>query len=263
MKVNAGLWCLLSSVALAADPSLTLYNQHFAVVREIIPLALKQGVNQIEFTGATAQLEPDSVMLRDPSGNRVLQILEQNYRADPVSVDALMVLYEGKTIEFQVRNGDRVETVPARSSAPDTPRPACSTPEPYGPQPAAVLPAIIEIGGKLRFDLPGVPVFPALAGDTILKPALNWTIQTDRAGSLDAELAYVSGGFNWEADYNVIQGAANALDLIGWVTLENRSGKAFENARVKLMAGDVNKIQPPVRQCRRRGSGGRRRWRRA
>ena len=103
MKVNAGLWCLFSSVALAADPSLTLYNQHFAVVREIIPLALKQGVNRIEFTGTTAHLEPESVILRDPSGKRVLQILEQNYRADPVSMEALLALYEGKTIEFQVR----------------------------------------------------------------------------------------------------------------------------------------------------------------
>ena len=59
---------------------------------------------------------------------------------------------------------------------------------------------------------------------------------------MDAELAYVSGGFNWTADYNMVDGDSNALDIIGWVTMENRSGKEFENARVKLMAGDVNKI---------------------
>ena len=95
----------------AADPSLTIYNQQFAVVRETVPLNLKQGINQVEFSGATALLEPESVMLRDPSGRRVLRILEQNYRADPVSLDALMQRYEGQTIEFQVRNGDKVETV--------------------------------------------------------------------------------------------------------------------------------------------------------
>ena len=78
----------------------------------------------------------------------------------------------------------------------------------------------------------------------ILKPTLDWTIETDRPGALDAELAYVSGGFNWNADYNMVAGDGNALDIIGWVTMENRSGKEFENARVKLMAGDVNKIQP-------------------
>ncbi len=82
----------------------------------------------------------------------------------------------------------------------------------------------------------------------ILKPTLVWTIQTDRAGALDAELAYVSGGFNWNADYNLVAGDSSALDIIGWVTMENRSGKEFENARVKLMAGDVNKIQPPTQR---------------
>jgi hypothetical protein len=78
----------------------------------------------------------------------------------------------------------------------------------------------------------------------ILKPTLDWTIETDRAGAVDAELAYVSGGLNWTADYNLVEGDSSALDIIGWVTMENRSGKEFENARVKLMAGDVNKIQP-------------------
>jgi hypothetical protein len=80
----------------SAEPALTIYNQQFAVVRETIPLDLKQGVNQLEFTGTTAQVEPESVMLRDPSGKRVLRILEQSYRADPVSLDALLKRYEGQ-----------------------------------------------------------------------------------------------------------------------------------------------------------------------
>src|SRR5439155_9401742 len=74
----------------SADPALTIYNQQFAVIRETIALDLKSGVNQVAFTGATAHLEPESVMLRDPSGRRVLRIVEQNYRADPVSLEALL-----------------------------------------------------------------------------------------------------------------------------------------------------------------------------
>src|ERR1700692_2515044 len=105
------LCCLFGSACFAADPALTIYNQQFAVVRETIPLDLKQGANTIEFTGTTAQLEPESVILRDPAGRRVLRVLEQNYRADPVSLDALLRRYEGQTLQFQLRNGDRTDLV--------------------------------------------------------------------------------------------------------------------------------------------------------
>jgi hypothetical protein len=73
------LLCLLPAAsATAADTSLTIYNQNFAVVREILPLELKAGENAVHFSGATAQVEPDSVILRDPKGQQKLQILEQN-----------------------------------------------------------------------------------------------------------------------------------------------------------------------------------------
>ncbi len=233
---------MLLSACYGADPSLTIYNQHFAVVRETIPLDLKQGVNTIQFEGATSLLEPQSVMLRDPSGRRLLRILDQNYRADPVSMDALLRRYEGQTIEFQVRMGDKIETVAGkivRASGP----PVAQSAQFYQqavqqPQP------IIEVAGKLQFGLPGTPLFPGLGAGMILKPLVAWTVETDRAGRLDAELAYVSGGLNWSSDYNIVSGEGNALDIIGWVTMENHSGKEFENALVKLMAGDVNKIQP-------------------
>src|SRR5579863_9637241 len=137
----------------AADPSLTVYNQQFAVIRETIPLDLKQGVNQIEFSGVTAQLEPESVMLRDPSGRRALRILEQNYRADPVSLDALLRRYEGQTIEFQIRTGDHVETVTGKIVRAGAATPSFSQ-SPYPQNPYNALPApfaqnIIEVGGKL------------------------------------------------------------------------------------------------------------------
>jgi len=234
------------SCCFAADPALTIYNQQFAVVRETVPLNLKQGINQVEFNGATSLLEPESVMLRDPAGRRVLRILEQNYRADPVSLDALMKRYEGQSIEFQVRNGDKVEIVTGkivRAGGAAQPGGRVAYPNPYTTSQPSMMQALIEVAGKLRFDMPGVPLFPGLGAGMILKPTLDWTIETDRAGAVDAELAYVSGGFDWNADYNLVQGDTSMLDIIGWVTMQNSSGKEFENASVKLMAGDVNKIQ--------------------
>ena len=96
-----------TALAWGADPALTIYNQNFAVIRETLPLDLKAGNNTLRFSGATAHVEPDSVILRDPAGRQTVQVLEQNYRNDPVSQERLLNLYEGKTIEFAVRNHGR------------------------------------------------------------------------------------------------------------------------------------------------------------
>jgi hypothetical protein len=94
-----------------AQPSLTIYNQNFAVVRDSVPLDLQSGVNNVRYADATAQVEPDSVILRDPSGGHSLQILEQNYRNDPVSQELLLSLNEGKTIDFEnISTKDNTQT---------------------------------------------------------------------------------------------------------------------------------------------------------
>ena len=77
---------------------------------------------------------------------------------------------------------------------------------------------------------------------------LAWSIQTDKPGTVNAELSYITGGFSWEADYNIVapeQG--DTVDLVGWVTMDNQSGKTFERAKIKLLAGDVNKIREDYR----------------
>src|ERR1043166_6943465 len=105
MKTSFFAFAIIPLIA-AADPALTIYNQNFAVVRETLPLDLKPGNNVLRFSGATAHVEPDSVILRDPAGRQTVQVLEQNYRNDPVSQERLLHLYEGKVIDFQVRNPD-------------------------------------------------------------------------------------------------------------------------------------------------------------
>jgi hypothetical protein len=98
----------------AAQPSLTVYNQNFAVVRQELPLDLKAGVNNVRVTDITMHLEPDSVILHDPTGKHPVQVLEQNYRADPISESLLLSLYEGKTIDFLVQREGRQEVVPGK-----------------------------------------------------------------------------------------------------------------------------------------------------
>jgi hypothetical protein len=232
-----GTAALLAPAAWSAEPALTIYNQNFAVIRDFVPLDLKSGVNEVRFAGATAQLEPDSVILRDPAGKRALQILEQNYRNDPVSQGLLLSLNEGKTIPF-VRERMKDNTLIRETVMGKIVR-SGYVPSGGGEQP------IIEVDGQLQFSLPGQPLFPSLGDDTILKPTLNWLLRADKPGKLDAEVSYVTAGFTWSADYNLVAPAkGDTVDLIGWITMNNQSGKTFENAKIKLMAGDVNKLQP-------------------
>ncbi len=238
MKSIPVLALLSLALSAAAEPALTIYNQNFAVVRDTVPLDLKAGANAVRYADATAQVEPDSVILRDPAGKHALQILEQNYRNDPVSEPLLLSLFEGKTIDFEkVRLKDNTQTselIPGKIVRSG-----------YVPGGANEQP-IIEVNGKLQFTLPGQPLFPDLGSDTVLKPVFNWLLQSDAAGKFNAEVGYVTGGFDWSASYNLVSPEKGDLvDLVGWITMKNESGKTFENARIKLLAGDVNKIPPP------------------
>jgi hypothetical protein len=241
------------------SPALTIYNQKFAVVRQMLPLDLKPGTNHVEVTDITGHLEPDSVILRPLDAGHHLQILEQNYRNDPVTQELLLSLSEGKTIDFQVPGPNgmtrtvqgkiiRSGFVPHSALAYDF----------YGQQYRFAQQAyiqsggnqpIIEVEGRLQFSLPGQPVFPALADDTVLKPTLSWQLDADKPGTIPTEFSYVTEGMNWDASYNVVAPPkGSVLQLVGWVTLDNESGKMFKDARIKLMAGDVNKMQPPGSQ---------------
>lgn len=221
--------------------SLTVYNANFAVVRETLPLDLEKGLNRdVSFNHATRMAEPDSVVLRDPNGRADLQIVEQSYRNDPVSEKMLLERYLGETIPFERHFEDGIQTVFGKiirsGYLPGVNR--YSSNHRSGDQP------IIELDGKLRFSLPGKPLFPALKDDTLLKPAFSWILHSDRKISFDAQLSYISSGLKWEAAYNLIASpTSDSSTLGGWVTLENNCGQNFENASVKLMAGDINKIK--------------------
>ena len=232
--------------AASAETALTIYNQNLAVVRESLPLELKAGENPLTFDRATAQVLPDSVVLRDPAGKATFSILEQSYRNDPVSKWLLLQYFEGKEIEFRSTYPDgKVEVKPGK---------IVRSGYVPGGQPQD---PIIEVDGKLRFQLPGEPLFPALGDGSILRPTLGWQIQSQADAKFDAQLSYLSRGFSWEADYNLVAPEkSDTVTVTGWVTVNNQSGTGFNQAKVKLVAGDVNIIepQPPMDA---RGVGGR------
>ena len=245
MKLPALLLLAAASFSFAADPALTIYNGGYAVVRETLPIDLKAGVNQVSFAGVTALVEADSVILRDIKGKAEFQVLEQSYRNDPVSQAMLLSLFEGKTLEFNRRETNKPDRVIVGKVIRSGFVPGGNFVEP-----------IIEVDGKLQFSVPGEPIFPSLGDDNVLKPTLNWKLNSASSGKIDAEVAYLSNGFSWEASYNLVAtDKSDLLDVVGWVTMKNRSGMTFADARVKLLAGDVNRAQPEYSSTRSFGGG--------
>ena len=256
MKIVPILAALAVSSVVHAQTQLTIYNQNFATVKETRTLELQRGENEVRVTDITAHLEPDSVVVRDLKRPDALRVLEQNYESDPLSEGLLLRRSEGKLLEFEIvlpQTGEKkiVKGKVLRSGY----VPHSAAMQRYGQQYAYQQmdlanaqtggEPIVEVDGKIQFGLPGKPLFEALDPKAFLKPTLLWRLWADQAGKHETEFSYLTGGMRWEANYNAVAPEnGDTFDLIGWVTLENMSGKDFENASVKLMAGDVARVQP-------------------
>ena len=242
---------LLAVGTAGAQTQLTVYNQNFATVKERRVLDLTKGENEVRVTDITAHLEPESVILRHLRRPDSIQILEQNYESDPLSEGLLLRKSEGKILDFEItqpQTGEKklIKGRILRSGY----VPHTSALQRYGQQysysqmvyasPQGGGQPIVEVDGKIQFGLPGKPIFDALDPKAFLKPTLLWRLLSTAPGKQEVEFSYLTGGMRWEANYNAVAPEkGDAFDIIGWVTLENMSGKDFENASVKLMAGDV------------------------
>ena len=208
--------------------AVTVYNEGTALIRDQRSLALDEGINVIDFRDVAATIDPTSVSFQSLSHPESTTVLEQNYIYDLVNADALLARYLDETIEITTADGTayRGQLLSGRHGE-------------------AILRA--EDGGivVLRiYDARDIR-FPALPDGLITRPTLQWLLRSATGGEQQVELTYLAGGMNWTADYNLLLNETEtALDLKGWVTLNNHSGRAFDDARLKLVAGDLNRIQP-------------------
>jgi hypothetical protein len=246
MRVITLLLTLASTTTLAAQTAITVYNGNFGVVRDTVPLELQAGITEQSYSGVTTQLEPESVILRDPTGQVALSVVEQSYRGDPVDQNKLLQMFEGQTIRF-LKTVDGKEVIESGKiiRAPST----VMTTNQYGNSQQKQLDPIIEVDGELRTSLPGTPLFPSLGDDSILEPTLSWKLYADQAATIDAQLSYLTGGMTWKSDYNlVLPEEGDQVTLTGWVSIQNNTGTTFEDASIKLIAGDVNKVEDDNRR---------------
>lgn len=197
----------------------------YAMIRQERTLDVERGVSTISFQDVAALLDPTTVRFQsitDPDGTRVL---EQDYRFDLLSMDKMLERYIDKTIIF---NGQEMTLLSVAGGG-----------------------MLLQgSDGRIQFQegYNGV-VFPSLADGLITRPTLIWTLAADRGGSQETRITYQTGGITWWADYNLLftPGAdenSGTVDVGAWVSILNQSGGSYEDATLKLVAGDVNRAQP-------------------
>lgn len=218
--------CALAPASLGRDVRVTVYNSNIGVVRDSRSVSLERGISHVSMDDIASRIDPTSVKL-EISGRGDVAVLEQNFEYDLLSPDKLLnkylehdvdittaddATYQGSLIGFDSKNlvlslvGGRVAMV-SRDKVTDI-------------------------------------VLPALDTGLIVKPTLFWTVNSSSAARADLEAAYITEGMNWHAEYiATIPESEDALELASWVSVENRSGATYPDARLKLIAGDVHRVQ--------------------
>ena len=213
--------------------AVTVYNGNLGLVKDQRPIELKRGVFTLPFKDVAAQIDPTSVAFSALGHPGAVEVLEQNYEYDLLTPQALLEKYVGETVTLYMRRGEHNEEFPVKAKL-------------LSVQGGAVY----QIGDSIALNPPGRVVLPDLKGDLKALPTLVWTLKSDRSGAEPVEVSYLTTGLNWKADYvATLAEDDKSLSLGGWVTLQNSSGTAYPNAKLKLVAGDIHRA--PTSQNRR------------
>ncbi|RMD63328.1 MAG: hypothetical protein D6824_05455, partial [Planctomycetota bacterium] len=200
----------------------------FGVVRETRVVELNRGVQELRFTDVAAHIDPTSVALRDLDDPDGVVVLEQAFRFDLVSPTKIYQKYVGKEVGLRVNVGGQQVVKPATLLSINEGRLVLQTEE-----------GLLFLGPwDQRIHLPSLPE------ELIARPTLLWKLRAREAGDHRLQIAYLSDGLTWRADYNlVLDEGEERADLSAWVTLMNLSGASYRNARLKLVAGDVQRAR--------------------
>ena len=228
--------------------SLTIYNQNFGLVKDIRYLNLKKGLNIVRFGDVASQIDATSVSFKSLTAPASCSILEQNYEYDLISRNKLLEKYLGKEIILERTEGSTEETYDQWATLGKGNRQHKET-TPITRKVKATLLSIkggvvVKIGDELYLNPLGRIILPALPEGLIIKPTLVWELRNNREdGQHAVEVDYLTNGINWKADYvTIVDKNDKKIDLNGWVTIDNKSGASYENAGLKLIAGEVHRV---------------------
>ncbi len=207
--------------------AVTIYNQDLALVKDTRKVKLKSGLNALAMRDVSAQIRPETALLRSINAPGSLSLLEQNFDFDLLTPEKLLEKYVGKTVTI-------VKTNPATGAETSEQATVLSTNNGV----------VLKMGNRIVTGIPGRIEYADLPANLRDRPTLITQINNKGAQDQTVELSYLTGGLGWKADYVAeLNDKEDKLDLSGWVTLTNTSGASYKNAKLQLVAGDVNRVQ--------------------
>ena len=216
---------------------LTIYNENFAVVREARQMEFEQGVNTVKFTDVASAIDPTSVHFTCLSSQGAVKILEQNYEYDLVDGASLLKRYIDKAVTVWVKGSGANEGRDFNGTL------LAAIGNDLILKGSSGVVEIIDRGSVEDISLAG------FSGELVTKPTLIWLAESKEKANLLCQVAYTTGQLGWHADYlAVLDANKSKIDFSGWVTIDNKSGAAYKDARLKLIAGEVRRVMPPVPQ---------------
>lgn len=214
--------------------AVTIYNENLALVKDQRQVSIASGQGTLAFRDVSGQMRPETALLRSLSNPGKLSVIEQNFDFDLLTPQKLLEKYVGRTVGI-------IRTNPATGID--------------SSESAQVLAAnngvVLKLGDRIETGIPGRIVYPDVPANLRDRPTLVMSLNNGGAAQQEVELSYLTGGLGWKADYVAeLNASDDKLDLSGWVTLTNTSGATYQNARLQLVAGDVNRVQDEMRPVR-------------
>ena len=209
-----------------SSTALTIYNSNLALIRESREVALERGMQSLELNGVSAQIMPETVLFQSDT-NPV--VLEQNFDFDLLSPAKMLDKFVGESLRIARQNPatgeETVENAILLSNNQGT---------------------VVKIGDRIETNPKGSFIFDRIPENLREEPTLSVLLNSRKKETSAVKLSYLSTGFGWKADYVAsLNKNEDEIDLAGWVTLTNNSGTGYENAKLQLVAGDVNRAQSP------------------
>jgi hypothetical protein len=220
-----------------------VYAPGYGVVRELRKMSLIAGLNRLEFTDVASGIDPTTVSFQSLTAPDSTSVLEQNFEYDLTNADKLLQKYLDRHVVLTLTQAGTSKT----------------------PVPPISGKLLSSAGGSyiVQTDDPMLPlaivssqnvtsVRLADSGTKLVsKPTLNWKVSSKTPGRHEVLVTYQTDGLTWRADYNLLLSEnENTADLSAWVTMLNSSGIAFPEAKLKLVAGNVQRFISPDRANR-------------